>query len=312
VRRRDVVVITGASSGIGRASAIAFARRGARLVLAARSDSSLEDVAAECRACGAEAIVVPTDVADEAQVRTLASEAMAAFGRIDVWVGAASVFAYGTFESTPPEVFRQVVETSLFGQVHGARSVLPRFRAQHGGTLIMIGSIYSKVTSPYVSAYVTAKFALLGFAEVLRQEVRGTGIHVCTVLPATIDTPIYQHAANYTGERVHPLPPITDPRRVARAIVRLARHPKPVTVVGRLQSVLIPLRAAAPRFYDRAIGAAMDALALRGGSVPTTAGNVFESHPESNRVDGGWRSPGWRAIALAGTVAAVVGLSRRR
>jgi short-subunit dehydrogenase len=209
-------------------------------------------------------------------------------------------------------VFRQVVETSLFGQVHGARSVLPRFRAQRGGTLIMIGSIYSKVTSPYVSAYVTAKFGLLGFSEVLRQEVRGTGIHVCAVLPASIDTPIYQHAANYTGERVHPLPPITDPRRVARAIVRLARHPKPVTVVGRLQSTLIPLHAAAPRFYDRAIGPAMNTLALRGGSVPTTAGTVFAPQPETNQVQGGWRSPGWRAIVLAGTVAAVVGLSRRR
>jgi NAD(P)-dependent dehydrogenase (short-subunit alcohol dehydrogenase family) len=312
VRHRDVVVITGASSGIGRACALAFARRGARLVLAARSESSLQDVASECRACGAEAIVVRTDVGDDAQVRQLAAEAIAAFGRIDVWVGAASAFAYGTFEATPPEVFRQVVQTGLFGQVNGARAVLPRFRAQRGGTLILVGSVYSKVTSPYVSAYVTAKFALLGFAEVLRQELRDTRIRVCTVLAATIDTPIYQHAANYTGQRVHPIPPITDPRRVARAIVRLARHPKPITVVGRLQSLLIPLHAAAPGFYDRGIRLVMNTLALRGGTAPITAGTVFTPQPQTNRVQGGWRSPLWRTVVVGSAVAAVVGFTRRR
>ncbi|GAB3040419.1 SDR family oxidoreductase [Parafrigoribacterium mesophilum] len=261
---------------------------------------------------GADAIVVPTDVSDDSQVRELASAAMAAFGRIDVWVGAASAFAYGTFEATPPEVFRQVVQTGLFGQVNGARAVLPRFRAQRGGTLILVGSLYSKVTSPYVSAYVTAKFALLGFAEVLRQELRGTRIRVCMVLTATIDTPIYQHAANYTGERVHPLPPIADPRRVARAIVRLARHPKPVTIVGRVQSLLIPLHAAAPRFYDRAIRPVMNTAALRGGTVPATDGAVFVPQPQTNRVLGGWRSPLWRTIVAGSAVAAVVGFTRRR
>ena len=152
----DVVVITGASSGIGLATAQAFARRGAKLVLAARGAESLEDAAEECRRLGADAIAVPTDVSDEPSVERLAAAAIAEFGCIDVWVGAASVYSYGTFERTPAEVFRKIVETNLLGQVSGARAALPRFREQGSGTLILVGSVYSKVTSPYVSPYIAA------------------------------------------------------------------------------------------------------------------------------------------------------------
>jgi short-subunit dehydrogenase len=304
-----VVVITGASSGIGRASALRFARLKARLVLAARNEESLDDVAAQCRQRGSDVLVVPTDVSDESQMEALAAAAAARFGRIDVWVGAASAFSYGTFERTPPEVFRQVVETTLFGQVHGARAVLPYFRAQGGGTLILLGSVYSRISSPYVSAYVAAKHAVLGFAEVLGQEVRGQGIHVCTVLPSTVDTPVYQHAANYTSQRVHPLPPIVSPHRVARAVVRVARRPRRQVVVGQVQRGLIPVHGLLPGLYFRFIPVVMDLLALRGGSVAPTPGAVFEPGPPWKRISGGWRSPAVRAAVSAAAVgAAVLGL----
>ncbi|MEX5272234.1 SDR family NAD(P)-dependent oxidoreductase [Kocuria sabuli] len=308
-----MVVITGASSGIGRVTAHFFARDGARLVLAARDDGSLREVAAECAEHGAAVLTVPTDVSEESQVEALVRSAHEAFGRIDVCVAGASVYSYGTFEQTPPEVFRRIIETNLFGVIHTARAVLPHFRTQGHGTLIVIGSVYSKITSPYVSPYVTSKWGLLGFTEVLRQELRGDNdIHVCAVLPATIDTPIYQHAGNYTGKPVHPLPPVVSPHRVARTIVGLTHRPRRVSVVGRAQGALIPVHGLFPGLYDRCINPVMDVLALRGGTAPASEGTVFVPEPTANRVDGGWRSTPLRALGVAGAVLAGWALARRR
>ncbi|HYI32771.1 MAG TPA: SDR family NAD(P)-dependent oxidoreductase [Glaciibacter sp.] len=309
-----VVVITGASSGIGRATALAFAKQKANLVLAARSEPDLVAVAAECRERGSEVLVRPTDVSDESRVKALAEAAVARFGRIDVWVGAASVFSYGTFEQTPPAVFRQVLETTFFGQVYGARAVLPHFRRQGGGVLILVGSVYSRITTPYVSAYVASKQALLGFAEVLGQEVRRDRIAVCSVLPATIDTPIYQHAANYTAQRVHPLPPVVSPYRVARTIVHLARRPRRLAVVGQVQRGFLPVHDLLPWLFHPGIRVVMNTIALRGGTVAATDGTVFEPQPDSNRITGGWRRGRVRrlgAIAVLGAAVLAVG-SRRR
>ena len=292
MRDRDrVVVLVGASSGIGRATALRLARRRTPLVLAARSASTLEELAAECRHLGAPVLAVRTDVSDEDQVRRLSQRAVERFGRIDAWVGAASVFSYGSFEDTPPEVFRQQLETNLFGQVYSARAALPVFRQQGGGAIVFVASIYSRVTSPYASGYITSKHALMGFAETLRQEVERDGISVSTVLPATIDTPIYQHSANYTGRRVHPLPPIVAADRAARAIVRVLHRPRRAVAVGRVQSLLVVVHGVAPGLYSRMVRPAMDLLALRRGSVPPSPGNVFAPQPELNRVAGGWRWP---------------------
>ncbi len=311
--RPGVTVITGASSGIGRATALKLARPGARLVLAGRSESSLIDVAAECRRRGAEALVTVADVSNESDVQELATAAVRRFGRIDVWIGAASAFSYGTFENTPPDVFRQVLETTFFGQVYGARAVLPQFRKQGGGVLVLVGSVYSRISTPYVSPYVAGKQALLGFAEVLAQEVRRDGIRVCAVLPATIDTPVYQHAANYTGQRVHPLPPVVSPQRVARTIVRVSKRPRRLAVVGQVQRVFLPVHDVLPWLYHPAIVRVMDTLALRGGRVEPTDGAVFEPQPELNRISGGWRKGRIRrvlAVTVVGTVLAAA-LGRR-
>jgi NAD(P)-dependent dehydrogenase (short-subunit alcohol dehydrogenase family) len=282
-------------------------------VLAARSESDLIAVAAECRERGSEVLVRPTDVSDETQVRALVEAAVTRFGRIDVWVGAASVFSYGTFEQTPPEVFRQVLETTFFGQVYGARAVLPHFRRQHGGVLILVGSLYSRITTPYASAYVAGKQALLGFAEVLGQEVGSDGIAVCSVLPATIDTPIYQHAANYTTQRVHPLPPVVTPYRVARTIVHVARRPRRLAVVGQFQRGFLPVHNLLPWLFHPGIRVVVNALALRGGTVAATDGTVFEPQPDSNRITGGWRRGRGRRLGAAAVLgAAVIAAGSRR
>lgn len=307
-----VVVITGASSGIGRETARRYARRGARLVLASRSRPALETVAQECRELGAEVSVVPTDVTHEGEVRALAASAASEFGRIDVWVGNAGVFSYGAFEQTPERVFRQVLETNLMGQVHGARAVLPYFRRQGSGTLVLIGSLYSRVSARDISPYITSKWGLLGFAEVLRQELRGSrGIRVRIILPATIDTPIYQHAANFTGRRVHPLPPASSPRRVARAIVRSPRRRRFATFVGRSQRSVIPLHRYAPRAYDALTSFLKRTIELRDADAPLTDGTVFEPSDQASPTTGGWRSPGQRMLLLGAFAAAIATLRQR-
>ncbi|MFE5410466.1 SDR family NAD(P)-dependent oxidoreductase [Microbacterium sp. NPDC056569] len=312
-QRPEVVVITGASSGIGRETARAYAHRGARLVLASRSRAALETVAGECRALGARTLVVPTDVSRETEVEALAAAAVAQYGRIDVWVGNAGVFAYGSFEELPAGVFRQVVETNLMGQIHGARAALPYFRRQGKGALVLVGSLYSRVGSPAVSPYVTGKFGLLGFAECLRQELRGSGIRVRIVLPATIDTPIYGHAANVTGRRVRPLPPTAAPARVARAIVRSPGRRRFAAPVGRMQMWVIPVHDLAPGLYDRIASVLMHRVELHGAG-PVTLGTVLEPSGAADQTTGGWRSNGLRLLlggAVAATLAALVAARHR-
>jgi len=308
-----VVVITGASSGIGRETARTFARRRSRLVLASRSRAALETVATECRDLGAQVHVVPTDVAEEGAVRALAAAAVAEFGRIDVWVGNAGVFGYGSFEQTPARVFRQIVETNLMGQVHGARAVLPYFRRQGSGTLILVGSLFSRVSSPSLSAYVTSKFGLLGFAESLRQDLRGSrGIRVRVILPATIDTPIYQHAFNATGRNAHPLPPVSSPRRVARAIERSPRRRRFATHVGQtLRGSTVLHRASVPA-YDAVNSFLMDNVELRGDGAKLTDGTVFQPPVEAGATTGGWRSPVKRMLGWTAVAGIAVALTRRR
>jgi short-subunit dehydrogenase len=308
------VVVTGASSGIGRAAARRFARKGADLVLAARSEQSLRAVVAECEAAGARAIAVPTDVTDAKAVEALAHRAVREFGRIDVWVNDAAVMAFGAIGEVPPDVQHQVVATNLLGTMHGARAVLPTMREQCRGVIVNVASLYAKMTTPYVSAYATSKFGVLGFSQVLRQELQADpGIHVTTVLPGSMDTPIFQHAANYTGRKVQPVPPVGSPERAARAVVRSAEHPRRRRVVGQSQHLATVGHALAPRTYTKVVPYAMRLVAITEAPMPHHDGNVFEPMPDVDAVTGGWRSPVRRALVGAGVLAlAAAGAAVRR
>ena len=187
-----VVVLTGASSGIGRAAALRIARRGASLALCAPGERPLAEVAAKCEGAGAATLHRALDVAEEEAVEAFAAATEERFGRIDVWVNGAATMAYGNFEDIPSEVFRKVVETNLMGQVHGARAALRRFHSQGSGVLINMSSVWGRVPSPQVTPYVASKHAVRAFSECLHGELRDEpDIHVATVVPEATSANTY-------------------------------------------------------------------------------------------------------------------------
>ncbi|MEV4489495.1 SDR family NAD(P)-dependent oxidoreductase [Micromonospora coxensis] len=284
-----VVVITGATSGIGRAAAVEFAGRGDRLVLAARSPETLARVRQECEEAGAQAHDVPTDVTAPGALDALAAAAVERFGRIDVWVHTAAVMAYGRFEEIPAEVFEQVVRTDLLAAAGAARVALRQFRTAGGGTLILTGSVLGHITAPYMSGYVTSKWGLHGLARALQQESRDLpGTHVCLVTPGSVDTPVYQQAANYLGRIGRPPLPITTARRVARAIVDCADRPRREISVGRLNVVMRVGFTALPAVYDVLVGPLMRLGGLTNRPTPPTEGVVFRPNPAGEAIRGGW------------------------
>jgi NAD(P)-dependent dehydrogenase (short-subunit alcohol dehydrogenase family) len=283
-----VVVITGASSGIGRAAAVEFARRGATLVLAARGVPALEEVAALCCEAGSQALAVGTDVTDEAAVHRLAAKALELSGRIDVWINNAGVTVFAPLDEGPFEPHKRVIETNVYGAMFGARAILPVFRRQHAGILINVSSVLGKVGQPYVPSYVISKFALQGLAETLRTAVADEpNIHVCTLLPYSIDTPHFEHGANRVGLDARALPPVQAPEEVARAMVSLAEHPRRELYVPRSARFGVALHGMFPTIGDRILLDVTREWHFGYQAQPTTTGNLFSpAESESEQVRG--------------------------
>jgi short-subunit dehydrogenase len=309
-----VIVITGASSGIGRATALALAKKGAHVVLAARREEPLDDLARECESHGVRALVVPTDVSDPAAVRHLADEALGAFGRFDAWINNAGVYLMGSLEETPDDAFRQLMETNFFGTVTGTRVAVTQFRHQGYGTLVNVSSTFGTVAAPYVSAYVASKHAVRGFSSSVRQELLNTGIDVCTVLPAAIDTPLWQHTANYTGWRIRPVEPVYTPERVARAILRVLRSPRHEIRVGPAARSFAAMHGLMPATFERTMRGVTESQHFEKVRQGHTSGSLFQPMAEGTGTSGGYRSAGkqWlRRLLLAGGLAAAAASFRR-
>ncbi|RQX17695.1 short-chain dehydrogenase [Micromonospora ureilytica] len=304
-----VVVIVGASSGIGRATARAFAERGDRLVLAARATTTLAEVRAEC--ADVDVLTVSTDVTEPDALDALARAAIDRFGRIDVWVHTAAVMAYGRFDELPGRVFDQVVRTDLLGAAGSVRVAVRHFRAAGAGTVIVTGSVLGHVTAPYMSAYVASKWGLQGLVRTVQQELRDSPeIRLCLVNPGSVDTPVYQQAANYLGRVGRPPAPVASPQRVARAIVDCVDRPRREISVGRLNVVLRAGFTVLPGVYDVLVGPLMRAAGLSGRSVAAHDGSVFAPNPAGEAVRGG-HLPDVRKL-LFGPVGAVSAALRRR
>jgi short-subunit dehydrogenase len=311
---QPVVVITGASSGIGRATALHFARKGASLVLAARREDALESLVEECEAYGARAFAVPTDTTDPEQVQELGGRAVEVYDRIDVWVNNAAVSFFSPFLDVPLKDFSRVLDVNVMGYVYGSRVALQRFRSQGTGVLINVSSIVGVIPQPYTSAYSMSKAAVRALGVSLRSELlldKARRIHVCTVLPATIDTPFFNHAANYTGRKAVAMPPVYPPQKVAAAIYKLAASPRREVVVGGAGRAMVRRHRSSPAKVETAMAYQVDRTHLsRRQRAEATSGNLYEpslDHRDA-AVTGGW-SGRRRTLqrSLAGTAALAAG-----
>ncbi|KAG4080423.1 hypothetical protein HA402_013881 [Bradysia odoriphaga] len=283
------VVITGASSGAGRAAALEFARYSACLVLAARNHTALEEVAAECRELGAATLIADTDVTDQGAVRCLANMAYDWNGSIDIWINNAGILAAGSFDTTPMGVHKQVIATNLLGYMNGAHAVLPFFKRQEKGLLINNISIGGYLPVPYGAGYTASKFGLRGFSEALKAELGPwPQIRVCDLFPAFLDTPGILHAANYTGKQLRPAPPVYDPNRLAKAMVKVAVNHSRNTYVGSASILLKFAHALFPGLITKATAVAMRQYFRIAKPIAATDGNVFNSVAYGMSTHGGF------------------------
>jgi NAD(P)-dependent dehydrogenase (short-subunit alcohol dehydrogenase family) len=280
------VVITGASSGLGRELAILFSAEGATVVLAARDALQLARTACACRAAGGEALAVATDVTREDEVAQLVEQAVQLKGRIDVWINNAAVTLFAPMTEATFEEHRRVIETNLYGPMHSARFVLPIFRRQGQGVMINVGSILSKIGHPYVPSYAISKFALRGLSEALRVDLADEpNIHVCTVFPYAMNTPHFASGANRIGLRPRTIPPDQSPEKVAREIVGLAQRPRRELHVPRVAALGLALHALMPDTIEMLLLHALRRWHFDPVGEPSSPGNLY--HPNHREEEGG-------------------------
>ncbi|AKK74138.1 short-chain dehydrogenase [Chryseobacterium gallinarum] len=307
----ETVVITGASSGIGKATAEAFAEQGADLVLAARGEEALNETAKTCRKFGVEVLVVPTDISVAEEAHRLVEEALAFSGKIDYWVNNAGVLAFGKFEEIPSEVTDQIIKTNLLGYMHSAHAVLPVFKRQKKGVLLNNISIGGWMPAPYGTAYTASKYGIRGMVETLQGEVSDfPNIHICALYPGFQRSSGIGHAANYSGIQLSTPPPSFDPRRLAAAIVRTAKNPVEASYPDWSAVVFKNLYEICPGVIRYVSSAAVRLLMKKAHKGENTEGNVLEASKGNTGIYGKSLvsvSSGtltWAAAGIIGLIAA--------
>ncbi|WP_010186244.1 SDR family oxidoreductase [Sphingomonas sp. PAMC 26605] len=320
----QVMVITGASSGIGLVAAKLAAARGAKVVLVARNDASLTEAVEAIRAAGGDAISAVADVGDIAAVRAAAAKAVGHYGRIDTWVNDAGSAIYAKLVDTPLDEHQRLFQTNYFGVVHGALTAIPYLR-DTGGAIITVGSIASDLPSPILSAYAASKHAVKGFVDALRMELTADAVPIAITLikPAGIDTPIAQHAANHVdGEALIPAP-VYDPALVAEAILDAAEHVRRDITVGGAGRLQVLLGTHFPALLDRLAGVMIPAMSdkTRPKTESTTLFEPEQRGQERSGVQPGRKTSVYtaaerhpialRSIALAGIAGATLLAFRR-
>jgi NAD(P)-dependent dehydrogenase (short-subunit alcohol dehydrogenase family) len=295
------VVIVGASSGVGRAAALAFARNGCSLVIAARDRAALNAVADECRRAGAPAALpAPCDVSSPGDVDALVAAA-GALGPIDVWVHASAVLTVGELPDVPVETIERSVAIDVTGSALSSRAALQLFAAQGKGTLINVSSWLGVVPNPMVPVYCMSKFAVTGLTKALQESLPRRGpIRVCLVLFGPVDTPVFQRAANYSGRRPRAIPPAASVERAAATIVSCARRPRRVATLGLTGWGLRAGHRVAPGLTMRFVAQASARLLMTGDPAPDSPGATVGPAGVPDvpaAASGGWRRVGVRARA---------------
>ncbi len=279
--RGSAVVITGATSGIGRETALRFARSGARVVAAGRRKERLLELVSEIESKGGEALAVQTDVAEQKQVERLIAKAVERFGRIDTLVNNAGVGLAARFSEQSIEDFRRVMDVNFWGAVYACKAAVPHMRKQPlGGVIINVSSIMGKRGIPFETAYCASKFALAGFSEALRGELMSDKIDVSTVFPGAVETEIFETSANQVGMELPGYIPKFPAREMARIIVQDARFPQPEIVMSLDAQVINLFNKVAPNLMDLAIGLGVPFVeGLRRNAAPKISdwGNLYKA-----------------------------------
>lgn len=291
-----VIVITGASSGFGKGTALELAKRGAYVVLAARRENLLDELAQECESLGGRALSVPTDVSSQEDVMHLAEATISTFGKIDVWINNAGSGAIGRFTDIPIADHVQVIQTDLIGTIYGSYCALKQFQEQGYGNLINVASVIGKVPAPYFASYTAAKHGVVGLSASLRQELDVNdldNIHVCTVMPTSMDTPFFEHAADYTGHKVVPIPPVYEPEQVINTLVDLVSHPEAEVSVGGVGGAsFVFMHNLVPGLTEKMMAKLTHHEQMEKAPVAGDApGSVREPMPTGAGVSGGLKQP---------------------
>lgn len=286
---QQVVAVVGASSGIGRDTALKFARRGAKVVVAARSESGLSSLVREIQSFGGEAIAVVADVSDFNQVKAIADKTVVQYGRLDTWVHVAATGVIAPFEKITPEEFQRVINVTLMGQVYGAMVALPYLKQEGRGALIHVSSMEGRRSLPLQSPYCAAKHGLEGFLEALRVELQHEGlpISVTSILPAVINTPFYNNMRTKLGVKPTGIPPYYQPDLVSDAILYTAENPTRDFIVGDVGRMLDLLQRFSPELVDSLL-ALIGFEGQRTNEPKSEVGpdNLFAPVPDHDRVEG--------------------------
>lgn len=251
---QQVVVVTGASSGIGRETAIQLGHQGARVVLAARNDPALQSAVAEVEQAGGIARYVVTDVSDWNQVENLSAQAVEHFGRIDTWINNAGISVYADISQITADEMKRVIEVNLLGEMFGTKAAFEQMKQQGGeGLIINVSSALARRSVPLQAAYCAAKHGITGFTEAVRLELKQEypGIKLVEVLPSSINTPLFDHARSKLGVKPMPIPPIYEPSVVANALVHACEHPLREIVVGGSGKAFVVSQRLSARLVDR-------------------------------------------------------------
>ena len=283
---QQVIVITGASSGIGLATAEAAAKEGAKLVLAARSDKTLEEVVQRINASGGQAIHVVADVASRQEVEQIAQAAISRFGRIDTWINNAGLSIYGRLHEVSDEDNRRLFDVNFWGVVYGSLVALPHLLKQ-GGALINVGSEVSEAVVPLQGMYSASKHAVKGFTDALRvevEEVDEAPVSITLIQPTAVDTPFPEHAKNYMDKEPKLPTPMIDPEKVAKAILKAAVKPERDVKVGAMAKLDTTVSKIAPSFGDKM--AALQANRQQRDEAPRNPEGTLYKPSEDGRIRG--------------------------